>query len=155
MPTTEAETINADILAFLNAQPHTTRRSPGFTTMAVVSLALGIGVNTSIFTLIEAVMLRPLPVRSPEELVAVGDPSRPTAVWEGGPMVDVLSYPLYQRLRDGNRVFSGLLASGKTGRLEMTADDGAPELVRGRLVSSNYFDVLQVRPTLGRAFASA
>jgi predicted permease len=49
-------------------------------------------------------------------------------------------------------VFSGLLASGKTGRLEMTADDGAAEPVRGRLVSSNYFDVLRVRPTLGRAF---
>jgi macrolide transport system ATP-binding/permease protein len=76
------------------------RRAPGFTTMAVVSLALGIGANTAIFTLIDAVMLRQLPVRSPDELVAVGDPSRPTAVWEGAPMVDVLSYPLYQRLRD-------------------------------------------------------
>jgi hypothetical protein len=69
------------------------RRSPGFTTMAVVSLALGIGANTAIFTLIDAVALRSLSVRSPDELVSVGDASRPTAVWEGSPMVDVLSYP--------------------------------------------------------------
>lgn len=130
------------------------RRSPGFTTMAVVSLALGIGANTAIFTLINAVMLRSLPVRSPNELVAVGDPSRPTAHWEGGPMVDVLSYPLYQRLRDLNRVFTGLLASGKAGRVEMSIGDGAPEVVRGRLVSGNYFDVLGVSPVLGRTFSA-
>jgi predicted permease len=130
------------------------RRSPGFTTMAVVSLALGIGANTAIFTLIDAVMLRSLPVRSPDELVAVGDPSRPTAHWEGAPMVDVLSYPLYQRLRDRNRVFTGLLASGKAGRVEMSVGDGAPEVVRGRLVSGNYFDVLGVSPVVGRTFSA-
>ena len=85
------------------------RRSPGFTAMAVASLALGIGANTAIFTLLNAVMVRPLPVRSPDELVTVGDASRPTALREGGPMLDILSYPLYQRLRDHNRVFTGLL----------------------------------------------
>ena len=130
------------------------RRSPGFTTTAVVSLALGIGANTAIFTLIDAVMLRSLPVRSPDELVTVGDPSRPTALWEGAPMVDVLSYPLYQRLRDRNRVFTGLLASGKAGGVEMTVGDGAPEMVRGRLVSGNYFDVLGVSPIVGRTFSA-
>jgi len=130
------------------------RRSPGFTTMAVVSLALGIGANTAIFTLLNAVMVRPLPVRSPDELVTVGDPARPTALREGGPMLDILSYPLYQRLRDHNRVFTGLLASGRTGRIEMTADGGAMETVRGRLVSGNYFEVLGVSPRLGRALSS-
>src|SRR6266851_7041659 len=100
------------------------RRSPGFTTMAVVTLALGIGANTAIFTLIDAVMLRSLPVRSPDELVSVGDASRPTALWEGAPMVDVFSYPLYERLRDQNRVFTGLLASGRTGQVEMTGHPG-------------------------------
>src|SRR6266851_8179251 len=124
------------------------RRSPGFTTMAVVSLALGIGANTAIFTLIDAVMLRWLPVRSPNELVSVGDSSRPTALWEGVPMVDVLSYPLYQRLRDSNRAFTGLLASGRAGRVEMGVGDGDPEEVRGRLVSGNYFDVLGVSPAI-------
>jgi predicted permease len=132
----------------------TFQKQPGFASAVVLMLALGIGANTAIFTLINAVMFQSLPVPAPERLVAVGDPSRPTALWEGGPMIDVLSYPMYRRLRDHNKVFSGLLASGKTGRLEMTTDNSSPELVRGRLVSSNYFDVLQVRPILGRPFAS-
>jgi predicted permease len=130
------------------------RASPGFTTVAVLSLALGIGANTAIFTLIDAVMLRSLPVRSPDELVSVGDPSRPTALWEGAPMLDVLSYPLYERLRDRNRVFTGLLASGRAGRIEMSAGDGTFEEVRGRLVSGNYFEVLGVSPVVGRAFSA-
>jgi predicted permease len=143
-----------DLWQDLRYAARTLRKQPGFAIAVVLTLALGIGANTAIFTLINAVMFRSLPVPAPEQLVAVGDPSRPTALWEGGPMVDVLSYPMYQRLRDRNKVFSGLLASGKTGRLEMIADDGAPELVRGRLVSSNYFDVLQIRPPLGRGFTS-
>jgi hypothetical protein len=95
----------------------TIRKAPAFATMAILCLALGIGANTAIFTLIDAVMLRRLPVRSPDELIAVGDPSRPTALWEGAPMLDVLSYPLYERLRDRNQVVTGLLASGRTGRI--------------------------------------
>ena len=101
----------------------TFQKQPGFASAVVLMLALGIGANTAIFTLINAVMFQSLPVPAPERLVAVGDPSRPTALWEGGPMIDVLSYPMYRRLRDHNKVFSGLLASGKTGRLEMTADN--------------------------------
>ncbi|MGI9074135.1 MAG: permease prefix domain 1-containing protein [Bryobacteraceae bacterium] len=100
------------------------RRSPGFTAVAVISLALGIGANTAIFTLIDAVMLRSLPVRSPNELVSVGDASRPTAYRHGGTMANILSYPLYQRLRDQNQVFSGLLASGQAGRVDLTVGDG-------------------------------
>jgi predicted permease len=130
------------------------RRSPGVAAMSVASLALGIGANTAIFTLVDAVMLRTLPVRAPDELVAVGDPSRPTAVWEGPPMLEVLSYPLYRRLRDQNRVFTGLLAAGKAGRIEMAIAEGAPEAVRGRLVSSNYFDVLGVSAVFGRTFTA-
>ncbi len=120
------------------------RRSPGFTTVAILTLALGIGANTAIFTLIDVVMLRSLPVRSPNELVSVGDPSRPTAHFSGGPMANIFSYPLYQRLRDQNQVFSGLLASGQAGRVDLTVGNGGPEPVRGRLVSGNYFEVLAV-----------
>ncbi len=130
------------------------RRSPGFTAVAVLSLALGIGANTAIFTLIDAVLLRSLPVRLPHELVSVGDASRPTAHWNGGPMVNIFSYPLYQRLRDQNRVFSGLSASGHTGRLDVSIGDAEPEQVHGRLVSGNYFDVLGVSPFLGRTFSA-
>src|SRR5215510_7781825 len=75
-------------------------KKPGFTLVVVLSLALGIGANTAIFTLVNAVMLQSLPVRAPEELVAVGDASRPTALRVGGPMANIFSYPLYQRLRD-------------------------------------------------------
>src|SRR6185437_1365158 len=130
----------------------TLRRSPGFATAAILSLTLGIGANTAIFTLIEAVMLRPLPVPLPDELVSVGDPSRPTALREGGQMLDVLSYPLYQRLRDHNRVFSGLLAAGRAGRVQLRESDGNTEDVRARLVSVNYFDVLGVSAVIGRTF---
>lgn len=131
------------------------RRSPGFTAVAILSLALGIGANTAIFTLIDAVMLRSLPVRSPNELVTVGDASRPTAHWDGGFMSDIFSYPLYQRLRDQNRVFSGLLASGNAGLVELSAGTSGPEPVRARLVSGNYFGVLGVSPALGRTFPAA
>jgi hypothetical protein len=110
------------------------RKNAGFTAMVVISLALGIAANTAIFTLIHAVMLRPLSIADPDGLVAVGDPARPTAFWEGAPMIEVMSYPMYQRLRDNNTVFSGMLATGRIGRLEMTIEQDAPERVRGRLV---------------------
>lgn len=133
----------------------TIAKRPGFAIVAVLSLALGIGANTAIFTLVEAVMLRSLPVRSPDELLSVGDSSRPTALRTGGPMLNIFSYPVYKRLRDNNRVFSGLLASGKTGRVDMRVGDGVPEEVRGRLVSGNYFEVLGVSPAIGRVFSSS
>ena len=132
----------------------TLRGAPGFTAIVVISLALGIGANTAIFTLIDAVMLRSLPVRSPQELVAVGDASHPTALWHGGPMANLFSYPLYQRLREQNRVFTALLASGKTGRMDVSVTNGLPEEGRGRMVSGNYFQVLGVSPILGRTFSA-
>lgn len=128
------------------------RKNPGFTAIVVSSLALGIGANTAIFTLIDAVMLRSLPVRLPDELVSVGDASRPTALLHGGPMANLFSYPLYKRLRDENQVFTGLLASGQTGRLDVGAGSGGTEEARGRLVSGNYFEVLGVSPIIGRTF---
>lgn len=128
-------------------------RSPGLTCVAIISLALGIGANTAVFTVIDSVMWRQLPVHSPDELVAIGDASRPTALREGGPMMNILSYPLYRRLRDQNHVFTGLLASGAAGQTDMSVDGGAPEPVRCRLVSGNYFEVLGVTPVLGRAFS--
>ncbi|HLJ50553.1 MAG TPA: ABC transporter permease [Bryobacteraceae bacterium] len=128
------------------------RKSPGFTSIVVISLALGIGANTAVFTLIDAVMLRSLPVRSPEELVSVGDASRPTALLRGGPMANLFSCPLYRRLRDENHVFTGLLASGQTGRLDVGAGSDETEKTRGRLVSANYFQVLGVTPIVGRTF---
>jgi predicted permease len=132
----------------------TLARNPGFTLVAALSLALGIGANTAIFTLINAVMLRSLPVKAPGELVAIGNIGRPGGISTGGARLDVFSYPLYQRLRDQNQVFTGLFASGRTGRLDANIEGGGDEPIRGRLVSDNYFTVLGVEPLRGRLFTT-
>jgi len=123
------------------------RRSPGFTAAAVLSLALGIGANTAVFTLLDQVLLRLLPVRDPQQLVAL--------TWEGEPYAtnissDVVSYPLYTDFRDRNEVFSGLLCYH-----DMSFGigyQGETERVAGELVSGNYFGTLGVQPALGRLF---
>ena len=126
------------------------RGNPGFTATVVFTLALGIGANTAIFSLINAVMLRSLPVHAPQELVTVGNPSRTGSLSNGGPVSDIFSYPLYRKIRERNEVFTDVLASGRSGRLVVRP--GSDETVKGRLVSGNYFDVLGVRPLLGRTF---
>ena len=113
------------------------RKSPGFTAVAVLSLALGVGVNTSVFSFVNAVLLRPL--------VGVSDPDR--LVWLRAPA----SYPDYQDYGDQNDAFSGLLASG--GRTDFSLhSDGQPERVQGEFVTANYFSVLGVEAALGRTF---
>ena len=130
------------------------RRNLGFTAVIVGALAIGIGANTTIFTLIDAVMMRTLPVAHPEQLVAIGDPALVGADWHGSVMTDVVSYPLYKDIRDNNQLFSGVLASGVAPRLDLQMDGAHPDVEhpRGRLVSRNYFSVLGVRATIGRAF---
>ena len=124
--------------------------------MLLLILALGIGANTAVFSLIDALMRRSLPVPNPEQLVSIGDPRRSNGMSTGSPRVDLFSYPLYADLRDGNRVTSGLYASGHTGRLDaIVAEGDAVEHPVGRLVSGNYFDVLQVPAAAGRTFSQA
>jgi len=118
-------------------------KSPGFTAVAVLSLALGIGANTAIFSLMDKVILRPLPVAEPERLVTVFT-QRPRGLNSG------FSYPVYTDYRDHNQVFSGMLAFSPTA---FSLNDGKQtERVNGVLVSGNYFSVLGVSPALGRAF---
>ena len=81
------------------------RKNPGFTAVAVLTLALGIGANTAVFTVINALMLRMLPVAEPQQLVAIGDPSRVHSWHNGTPRTDLFSYPLYREVRDHNSVF--------------------------------------------------
>jgi predicted permease len=116
------------------------RKSPVFSAVAILSLALGIGANSAIFTLIDAVMLRMLPVAAPERLVQV-DPFYENR--KGG-----FSYPLYEQLRDHNHAFSGMLTVSKT--LLRLTDEPEGE-AKGRYVSGNFFEVLGVRTLLGRA----
>src|SRR2546425_4856809 len=87
-------------------------KNPGFTTVAVLTLALGIGANTAIFTVINTVLLRSLPVKNPDELIQVvvtGESGRPNFAF---------SYPFYEQLRDGGRSLSGLFAAGGVGEKE-------------------------------------
>src|SRR5260370_22983210 len=119
-------------------------RNRGFALAAVLSLALGIGANTTIFTLLNAIFLRPLPVRDPAHLAAVftTDPRIPGQL--------LCSYPNYRDYRDHNTVFSSMLlysvlTVSLTGR-------GDPQLLMGQLVSTNYFATLGVAPVVGRGF---
>jgi predicted permease len=118
----------------------TLRKSPVFTAVAVLSLALGIGANSAIFTLIDAVMLRSLPVAEPGQLVEI---EKFYDNQKGG-----FSYPLYQELRDRNQVFGGLLTASKTPLRLSDEPEGAG--AQGQYVSGNFFQVLGVRAWLGR-----
>jgi predicted permease len=129
------------------------RRSPTFTLVAALSLALGIGANTAIFSLINAILLRELPVREPSQLVAVGDPARVSSLSTGNVRSDLMSAPMYRQIREQNHVFSQVFASGRVGRLSVGDSSLAePESARGRLVSGNYFSVLGVQAIRGRTF---
>jgi MacB-like periplasmic core domain len=130
------------------------RKSPGFTAVAVLTLALGIGANAAMFIVIDAVMLRALPVQHPEELVTVGNPARVHSWGTGTPRTDVFSYPLYRELRANNQVFSSLLASSNLDNVRI-ALDGSPETASGRLVTENYFETLGVQALFGRPFTAA
>jgi hypothetical protein len=125
----------------------TFRKSPVFVVVAVLSLAFGIGANTAIFTLVDQLLLRLLPVKDPEQLVLL---------WGRGPHYGSnngrykLSYPMYEDFRDHNQVFSGMFCRWETSM--SVSSDGRTERVDGELVSGTYFPVLGVGPALGRLF---
>ncbi|MEO8725354.1 MAG: ABC transporter permease [Acidobacteriaceae bacterium] len=131
------------------------RKSPGFAITAILTLALGIGANTAIFSLFDQVMLRNMPVRDPGRLVLLKEKSqadRGHTHSEGDEDLP-FSYPAYRHLRDENRVMQGLLASSSTG-VAFTSDEKT-EQTSAELVSGNYFEVLGTRPALGRLFTQA
>ena len=138
------------------------RHHAGFSAVVVLTLALGIGANATIFSVVEALLLRPIPVAHPEQLVAIGDTRRVNSLSVGPPRPDLFSYPLYQDLRDNNTVFSGLYGNSTAGSLELTTGPGAggdraaapaAGRPRGRYVTANYFSVLGVSAARGRVFA--
>ncbi len=122
---------------------------PGFTIVMVLTLALGIGANTAIFSIIDTLLLDSLPVDQPRELVLL-NPSGLRNGWTTGDLT--WSYPAYRGLRDGQRVFSGLIAE-RTDAVNLTID-GATERATASIVSGNYFDVLGVRPLKGRLLSA-
>jgi len=119
------------------------KRNPGFTIVAVLTLALGIGANTAIFSLIDVVLLKMLPVADPEQLVVLR--------WESPQAkTDSLPYLTFEQLRDNSYVFDGMIAFCNVGLA--TSVDGRPGLARGQLVSGSYFSVLGVPAIAGRTF---
>jgi putative ABC transport system permease protein len=121
-------------------------RAPGFTGVAILALALGVGANAAIFAFANALFLRPLPVTDPSSLTWVTSrspqSSRPRS----------LSYPDYLDYRDRNDVFNGMLAYNPMPFA--LSEGGQPERVQGQIVSGNYFEVLGVRAALGRVFTA-
>jgi macrolide transport system ATP-binding/permease protein len=130
--------------------------NPGFTAVAVLTLALGIGMNTGIFTILNGAAVRLLPVPHAEQLLAVSQSYRKL----DGPIqrnvrenASFFSYSEYRAYRDRNRVFSGLLAYAPF--VEVTLGGAHPQKLQGALASCNYFDVLEVPPVRGRGFTDA
>lgn len=125
------------------------RRSPGFTLIALLLLALGIGANTAIFTLLDRLMLRPLPVKDPDQLVMI---------WTTGPHLGSnqgsrsSSYPMYQDFEEGAEAFSYVFCRHFTPL--SVSWEGQAERVMGELVSGNYFSALGLGAAVGRVFSS-
>jgi predicted permease len=122
------------------------RRNPGFTATALLTLALGVGATTTVFTFVDRLLLRPLPVAAPEQLHALGAPGRDLNL-----NPSYFSYPFYQHLRQVSPQFSGLIASTFTVSVNANFGGGGAEQARAELVSGNYFAVLGVPAAAGRA----
>ena len=126
------------------------RKSPVFLAVAVLSLALGIGANTAIFTLINQLILQPLPVKDPEQLVMLAGRGRH---YGGNNGPDRLSYPMYQEIRDKNQVFSGMFCTYPS--TVSASFEGRTELIGADFVSGNYFPVLGIGAAAGRVFTAS
>jgi predicted permease len=127
------------------------RKNPGFTAAAIFTLALGIGANTAIFSILDQIALRKLPVRDPDALVVLDGPGP----YRGASHVNSsfstpFSYPMYKDLRDEATTVSGMLARFPTG---VTLGQGdSTRIANAEIVSGNYFDVLGLEPAAGRLF---
>ena len=122
-------------------------KAPGFAAIAILTLALGIGANTTIFSWINSALLNPVPgLSKPSEVVAL-------TLSKPGDNPFIFTYPDVEALRDGQQSFTGITATG-IAPMSLTGK-GKPERIWGMVTSANYFDVLGVRPILGRGFLSA
>src|SRR5215211_3319951 len=121
-------------------------RNPGFTLIAVVTLALGIGANTAIFSVVDAVLLRPLPYPDADRLVFLWSTMNAQGVPQSGSAL-----PDYQGWRDQSKVFDGL-GGFYYGDFNLATENEPPEFIQGAFITSNLFQVLQISPALGRSF---
>src|SRR5919202_1578517 len=129
------------------------RKSPGFTLMAVLTLALGGGANTAIFQLIDAVRLSALPVKDPQQLVGVQLADTKGQRGSFNSEYPAVTNAIWEQIRDRQQAFSGVFAWG-TDDFNLS-QGGEARLARGLWVSGDFFNVLGVRPELGRVFNAA
>ncbi len=150
-------TVFADFVQDIRYALRTMRRNPGFAAVVGATIALGIGANTSIFTLVNALLLRRLPVTRPTELVAIGNTVRINSMSQGSARADIISWPLYRDISARNDVMTGVLATGNgASRIDVTIEGAPrPERARVRYVSANYFEVLGLRAEYGRLLAAS
>jgi putative ABC transport system permease protein len=146
-PGKERTNLLGDLLQDLRFGMRMLLKNPGFTVIAVIALALGIGANTAIFSVVNAVLLRPLPYKNPERLVMVWEDNSK----QGFPR-DTPAAPNYLDWRDQNHVFEGMAAMVDIS-VNLTGT-GEPERIDGRRVSASLFELLGVQPQLGRIFRS-
>src|ERR1700693_526933 len=142
--------------AFLSDLRHSLRmlkKSPLFTSVALASLALGLGANTAIFSVLDQVLLRPLPVKNPYELVLISAPGPNRGMFEGDNGDRIFSRPVYLELRDRSQVFSGLAARFPTATNFVY--QGQSESVRAEVATGNFFEVLGVSAFRGRLLSPA
>ena len=129
------------------------RRTPSFTAVALLTLALGIGANTAIYQLFDAIRIRTLPVKDPEQLVVVEPANVPGSQARRASIYPALTNPLWEYVRDHQDIFSGMLAWANT---DFRLGRGAgPRMARGLLVSGDFFNVLGVEAHTGRTFTAA
>ena len=121
-------------------------RNPGFTVVVIMTRALGIGVNTGVFTLVDTLLYRPLPVPDPHQIVSLGSVfrGRENSNNQG------FSFPVYLTIREARHIFSGLIAQSLFS-VHLSAD-GFTERLDGEIVSANYTEVLGIEPGIGRGF---
>ena len=129
------------------------RKSPGFTTIAIFTLALGIGANTAIFQLIDAIRLRTLPVKNPSQLAIVHIENRDWLMGSTSGPYSHLTFPLYEQIRQRQQAFSAIAAWGQD-RFNLSTG-GEVHFAQGIFVSGDFFQVLGVQPFLGRLIAAS
>src|SRR5258708_23687627 len=137
----------AAILQDFRYSVRTLRKSPVFLAVAVLSLALGIGANTAIFTLINQLILQPLPVKDPEQLVMLAGRGKH---YGGNNGPDRISYPMYREIRDKNQEFSGMFCTYP--ETVSGSFQSGTALIGAEFVSGNYFPALGIRPAGGPLF---
>jgi predicted permease len=137
-----------DLIQDLHFGLRVLRKSPAFTAVAVLTLALGIGANTAIFSLVDAVLIRMLPVQRPEQLFRLIDVSKE------GKTIDAFSYPTFELIQENNQTLSGVIAFHPLGFVDFVLN-GKGELAHAQAVSASYFTTLGVMPIFGRTITTA